>query len=439
MEDRFAHVREWNTRRSETGWWHSFELPDGRLVEGVSTLESQRLRLAQFPIPERLNGKRVLDIGTWDGWFAFEMERRGADVVAIDCWDNPRLREMHVKLGSHIDYRQLDVYELTPESVGRFDIVLFMGVLYHLKHPLLALERVCALTTDFAAIDSFVLTEHRLAGVRVQDRVMLEFYETDEFGGQTTNWCAPTVPCLLAFCRTAGFARVELQSVLEYGAAVACYRRWGTTAQDARQGPELLDLLHSVNRGINFQSRYDEYAECLFRWPETHLGIDDVKPEIGGFGVVPITIVKAPGDCWQVNFKVPPGLPAGWHEATVSVGASQPSNRWRVALDVPLQVSRDACIQGICDASTGRPNQLDLGRGRWFSLWVDRLPENADRSNLKILAGEHCLSPRYVEPAAGHPRQINVAMPEGAAAGTYSISVAVAGHRSNLKLLEVTA
>jgi hypothetical protein len=83
------------------------------------------------------------------------MERRGAEVVAIDCWDNPFFREAHARLGSRVDYRQIDIYRLTPDRVERFDIVLFMGVLYHLKHPLLTLECVCALTIEMAAIDSF--------------------------------------------------------------------------------------------------------------------------------------------------------------------------------------------------------------------------------------------------------------------------------------------
>src|ERR1700682_5353542 len=238
MEDRFAHVRPWEERRTQIGWWHSFGLPEGRTITGVCSLESLKNRIAQFPIPERLTGKRVLDIGTWDGWFAFEMERRGADVVAIDCWDNPRFREVHSLLHSHVDYRQMDVYELTPERIGRFDIVLFMGVLYHLKHPLLALERVCALSTDFAAVDSFVIREKHLPGAGVETRAVMEFYETGEFGGDFTNWSGPSLPCLMAFCRTAGFAHVELRNVLEFGACIACYRRWESAADNAPAGPE---------------------------------------------------------------------------------------------------------------------------------------------------------------------------------------------------------
>src|SRR5580704_4686417 len=246
-------VRSWGDQRTERGWWHSFELPDGTLIEGVCDLAGLKNRINQFPIPQDLRGKRVLDIGAWDGWFSFEMERRGAAVLAIDNWDNPRFHEMRAMLNSRVEYRQLDMYELTPERVGRFDIVLFMGVLYHLKHPLLALERVCALTTNLAAVDSFVLQETLRAGEPVPQRPMIEFYENEEFGGQADNWCAPNLPCLMAMCRTAGFARVEHRGMLEHSACIACYRKWEPVAKLWGRAPELVEVWHHLNFGINFQ------------------------------------------------------------------------------------------------------------------------------------------------------------------------------------------
>lgn len=239
MADPSHYGPKWHREFLTTGWWHSFELPDGRVIKGAMDLAGLRRRLDQFPIPPDLAGKRVLDIGAWDGWFSFEMERRGAEVVAIDNWDNPRFREMHRLLGSRVDYRTMDVYEVTPERVGRFDVVLFLGVLYHLKHPLLALERVCAVTTDIAYVESFVL--------RNEDRPVLEFYETSELGGQADNWVAPSLSCLVAFCRTAGFARVGVNGVHDYGAALTCYRRWEPPPSDAGQGPLLLAAAHYRN------------------------------------------------------------------------------------------------------------------------------------------------------------------------------------------------
>ncbi len=178
--DHAVYGKVWKNRFEETGWWHSFELPDGTRIEGVNSVAGLKTRISQFPIPEDLTGKRVLDIGAWDGWFTFEMERRGADVMAVDCWDNPRFRSMQKVFQSKCEYRILDIYELTPDRIGYFDIVLFMGVLYHLKHPLLALERVCALTKDLAAVDSFVLREQDLPGVNLQHVPIMAFYENEQ-------------------------------------------------------------------------------------------------------------------------------------------------------------------------------------------------------------------------------------------------------------------
>src|ERR1700688_21458 len=125
------------------GWYHSMELPDGSVIQGLQSIELLRKRLAQFPIPLDLRGKRVLDIGAWDGWFSFEMERRGAEVVAVDVARQKPFLEAKKLLNSKVEYVIEDVCRLNPATLGTFDIVLFLGVLYHSKHPVLALERVC--------------------------------------------------------------------------------------------------------------------------------------------------------------------------------------------------------------------------------------------------------------------------------------------------------
>ena len=100
-------------RLSKLGWYHSIELPDGTVIPGHQSLEQQRKRLSQFPLPQDLRGKKVLDIGAWDGWFSFEMERRGAQVVALDMARNTRLLEARRLLGSKIEYRIGDICRLT--------------------------------------------------------------------------------------------------------------------------------------------------------------------------------------------------------------------------------------------------------------------------------------------------------------------------------------
>src|SRR6185503_17257891 len=108
------------------GWYHSFELPDGTFIDGFMTVAQQQRRYAQFPIPEDLRGKKLLDIGAWDGWFSFEAERHGADVTALDCVELPTFLDVRERLKSQVDYRIMDFYELPAAVLGKFDIVFFL-------------------------------------------------------------------------------------------------------------------------------------------------------------------------------------------------------------------------------------------------------------------------------------------------------------------------
>ena len=285
-------VPDWSAKLARTGWWHSMELP-GESIEGVRSVAEMRESLARFPVPEDLRGMRVLDIGAWDGWFTFEMERRGARATAVDCWDNPRFRYARERLGSGAEYVVADVYELSPERLGRFDLVLFFGVLYHLKHPLLALERVCALATEAVFVESWV------TGGKPGGRPAMEFYEAGELGGQTDNWTGPNTACLLAFCRGAGFARVELRAVKDSRAHAACYRRWPPPEAGAGPAPELLKVAHNTGGGLNFSSRRDEYVSCWFRPAGAGLSRENVQPEVGGFGSRPLYVGRKEGGAWQ--------------------------------------------------------------------------------------------------------------------------------------------
>ena len=156
----FEYIRNWDAERVEKGWWHSFELPDGPLIEGVCSLAGLKNRFGAVSHPRRSEAANAFSIsaagmaGSASKWNAAARKSWPSTAGII-----PRFRQMHAAYGSRVDYRQFDMYDLTPQRVGRFDIVLFMGVLYHLKHPLLALERVCALTTDLAVVESFILRE----------------------------------------------------------------------------------------------------------------------------------------------------------------------------------------------------------------------------------------------------------------------------------------
>jgi tRNA (mo5U34)-methyltransferase len=438
--DAFAYVQTWHQTLERTGWWHSFELPDGRMIQGVSSLSAQKMRIGQFPIPEDLRGKRVLDVGTWDGWFAMEMERRGAEVVAIDRWENPRFYEIHELLGSRVDYRQLSVYDLDPDQLGRFDIVLFMGVLYHLKHPLLALERVCSVAKDLVAVESFILKDRHRPGLGVEDHPLMEFYENDEFGGEFDNWVAPTVPCLMGFCRAAGFARVELNNVHDYGAAVSCYRGWNaasTSFAPLDQKLKLVGAFNSDNGGLNFRSRSsDDYVGCRVAAEGVDLSSSSVQPEVSGYGSQPVFVGLVEG-CWQVNFKLPPGLSSGWHQVRLRTPEAV-SNPVEIAVDVPL-LTESLEIRSVYDGVNWQPYQLSLKNG-FASMWVYGLPRNADTNNVKVtIAGKRQLTTFVGSPGPDGAAQVNVRLRADTAQGKQRLDIQFGGVNPLPVTVEITA
>lgn len=145
-------------------WYHALELAPGFATQGIFDL---RPYVSHYGLPESMAGMRALEVGCWDGFWSFEMERRGAEVVAIDLdderdldWpprrrpqtfpDEPRgdgFRLAKEILGSKVERVNCSVYHATPEQLGTFDVVFCGSVLIHLRDQLLALERIAGLCT----------------------------------------------------------------------------------------------------------------------------------------------------------------------------------------------------------------------------------------------------------------------------------------------------
>ena len=146
-------------------WYHAIELPDGHVTEGWFDL---RPFVERYGLPDDMSGMRALDVGTWDGFWAFEMEKRGADVVALDLdmesdldwpprrrpveWSQDRrgegFRLLKELFDSKVERVNLSIYHATPEELGTFDLVFCGSVLIHLRDQLLALERIAGLSHD---------------------------------------------------------------------------------------------------------------------------------------------------------------------------------------------------------------------------------------------------------------------------------------------------
>jgi tRNA (mo5U34)-methyltransferase len=225
-------------------WWHSIDLGHGVVTRGHKTPEVVRAELASFRMPD-LNGKSVLDIGAWDGVYSFEAERMGAArVVALDhyAWAIDLMRAAdywqqatrigqappewhtvpdvwhpdtlpgkkgfdtaHRALDSKVEAVVADFLTVDLDALGDFDVVLYLGVLYHMRDPLGALQRVARVTRDVAVIET--------AGITVpgrEDLALCEFYSTNELGNDPTNWWAPNPKALEGLCLAAGFRRAEV-------------------------------------------------------------------------------------------------------------------------------------------------------------------------------------------------------------------------------------
>jgi tRNA (mo5U34)-methyltransferase len=302
--------------------YHSIELPDGSILPGLQPIEHLRWRLDLFGLPEDLRGKRVLDVGAWDGWFSFECERRGAEVVAVDCIPLDTFKEASELIGSKVEYLTLDVNELSARTLGTFDIVLFFGVLYHLRHPLLGLEKAVELSTGLVLIESFVIPAEKR-----QIPAVMEFYESTELGGQVDNWCGPSPECLVSMCRSAGFAQVELKDITNQRASVVCRRHWPMPETfPTAAAPQLHAVINNRTYVSIFHPLKDEYLCCYFKSEERGLTADSLFVEVDGYGTHALVLAETEGGGYQANCLRPPGLTPGRHEVRIRTRQSDRSN-----------------------------------------------------------------------------------------------------------------
>ena len=205
-------------RARQRRWYHTLDLGDGVVTDGWFDL---RPYVHHYGLPERLDGVRALEVGTWDGFWAFEMERRGAEVVALDLDDErdldwpPRRRPASYSeeprgtgfalakelLGSRVERVNCSIYHARPEELGTFDFVFCGSVLMHLRDQLLALERIASLCTG-----TFVSAEEydRRSGL-VPFPVSRYFADRDS----AVIFWLPSAKTWKRMMWTAGFDRVE--------------------------------------------------------------------------------------------------------------------------------------------------------------------------------------------------------------------------------------
>ena len=202
---------EIRARIASVNWFHTIDFGGGIVSPGD---DDSAAKLKRLQIPQDLSGKTFLDVGAWDGFFSFEAERRGAArVLAVDSyvWDgkvagksNAGFLTAREILKSKVEDMRLDALDLSPERVGRWDIVLLAGVLYHIKHPWLLLERAAAVTKELLIVETLI-------DMRLTSRPATAFYQ----GGilakdHADNWCGPNIPALKAMLADCGFSKIKV-------------------------------------------------------------------------------------------------------------------------------------------------------------------------------------------------------------------------------------
>lgn len=208
-------------------WFHNLHLPGGRQTapdHRFGDFPAFKWRQIAPHLPEDLTGRRVLDIGCNAGFYSFQLAERGADVVGLD-FDEHYLRQARwaaecMGLSQRVEFRRGNVYEVGAMS-EHFDLVVFMGVFYHLRYPLLALDGIARLAPDLLVFQTLTCGDSGKVEAAVED---LDFEARDRlsaagwprmafiekrFAGDPTNWWAPNRSGVLAMLRSAGFAIVH--------------------------------------------------------------------------------------------------------------------------------------------------------------------------------------------------------------------------------------
>jgi len=209
-------VRDWVKYQveAEPYWFQRIEVLPGLYSSGW--VDPVLKKLPYFGLPEDLTNKRVLDIGCAEGFFSFEAERRGArEVIGIDSYPESVRRFNITKAArqSNATAFLMSVYDLEPKRLGTFDLVLFYGVFYHLKHPQYALERIRSVCTGQILFQTHVCEEPAIKGTP-----WARFFPHGMMSGPNNENYDPTVfwlfnsACCLAMLDHVGFMELDVIS-----------------------------------------------------------------------------------------------------------------------------------------------------------------------------------------------------------------------------------
>ena len=201
-------------------WYHQIEIRPGLITPGTNDSAAV---LGLLNIPEDCSGLRVLDLGARDGFFAFEFEKRGAaEVIALDYFPKERtgFGTAAELLNSQVVYVQENIYQVTKEKYGMFDVVLCLGLIYHLPDPLGALNIIRAICKNelyletYIIDNAFLLPNKKLVSLasiskKLLDIPLMQFYPADSLDQDHTNYWGPNSTCMAAMLEECNFSVID--------------------------------------------------------------------------------------------------------------------------------------------------------------------------------------------------------------------------------------
>ena len=196
-------------------WFHKIEIEPNVITPGR---DNSFLKFKNLNLDEHFfKNKSVLDIGARDGYFSFMAEKCGAskviamDIVPVNKTGFNIAKEL---LNSKVEYIHADFLNFDFSLLGKFDIVLFLGVLYHLRHPLLALDKIYEICNETIILESlvidplgFIKPDRKKIKMKKKllDVPLMQFYRTNELDNDITTWIGPNICCVKEMMLNAGF------------------------------------------------------------------------------------------------------------------------------------------------------------------------------------------------------------------------------------------
>jgi tRNA (mo5U34)-methyltransferase len=223
-------------------WFHCIDLGDGLATKTQSAIGEpvehprptwEKVRVC---LPDDLSGKTVLDVGCNAGFYSLEMKRRGAaHVLGIDSQRNLIRQAEFVRdvYGLDIDYRRLSVYDLDPHSIGQFDVTLALGLLYHCKHLVMALEKLFIVTRELLILETAIYPPEKtpssftyeVGGLQPMLHPLAYVENEPEAKEAIYNWFLPGINSLRALLKNIGFDEVEVYPGTQSDRAIFACRK----------------------------------------------------------------------------------------------------------------------------------------------------------------------------------------------------------------------